>query len=266
MYPDIPELTAFYAGRDGQIPRRLIAHRIRQLWPEVTDLIVVGIGHAAPYLDLFESARSAVALMPGCGNAAMAKLDPSGRTALVAEDCLPLADGSVDRLLLVHALECSRESSRLLREAWRVLADGGRLLAVVPNRRGLWCLSERTPFGVGQPYSSGQLSRALKRHLFEPLAEGRALYLPPFRSRLLQRTAVPAERLGLRFARQFSGVVMIEAEKRIYVGTPLAVGAPSSSRRRYVAAPEVAMAAREWQPARAEQADAQPTGRPLAQG
>src|SRR5947207_8712583 len=51
---------------------------------------------------------------------------------------LPLGDAAVDRVLLVHALEMSRDAEALLREAWRVLAPGGRLLAVIPNRRGIW--------------------------------------------------------------------------------------------------------------------------------
>ena len=29
-------------------------------------------------------------------------------------------------------------SERFCREAWRVLASGGRLMVVVPNRRGIW--------------------------------------------------------------------------------------------------------------------------------
>lgn len=258
MYPDIEELTAFYGTREGQIARRLIAHRIRAMWPDVQDKVVVGVGHAEPYLDLFEAARTAVALLPAAPGLSCRSLETEGRTAIVGEDCLPLADGCVDRLLLIHSLECSHETSKMLREAWRVLADGGRLLAVVPNRRGLWCLSERTPFGVGQPYSSGQLSRTLGRHLFEPIAEGRALYLPPFRSRLLLRTAVGVERLGLRFARQVSGVVMVEAEKRIYVGTPTTRRLPRT-KRRYVQAQEALVAARERQP---EQHDRRAAAKP----
>jgi SAM-dependent methyltransferase len=156
----------------------------------------------------------------------------------VREDDLPLADGSVDRVLLVHALECCPKPGRLLREVWRVLADGGRLVAVVPNRQGLWSLTDSTPFGHGQPYSGGQLARRLTAQLFEPGAERCALYLPPTDSRLLQRLAIPAERLGLGLAPRLGGVVLVEAEKRIYLGTPLRAFEPASAkvRRGYVAA------------------------------
>ena len=170
--------------------------------------------------------------------------DAEVRTALAREDELPLADGSVDRVLLVHALECCSNVPRLMREVWRVLADGGRMVAVVPNRRGLWCLSDRTPFGHGQPYSRGQLERTLNGHLFATCAERTALFMPPTRSRLLLRLAVPAERLGLGFARQFAGVVLIEAEKQIYVGTAIPSLA-GSRRRRYAPVMDGVAAARD---------------------
>ena len=57
----------------------------------------------------------------------MAHRGPS-LAALVDELDLPLADSAVDRVLLVHALEMAHDPSALLREVWRVLAAGGRLL------------------------------------------------------------------------------------------------------------------------------------------
>ena len=167
---------------------------------------MLGFGYAAPFLaGLDGAARTRGADAGAAGRAAAGRRTAAARTALVREDELPLADGSIDRVLLVHALECCSNVPRLMREVWRVLADGGRMVAVVPNRRGLWCLSDRTPFGHGQPYSLGQLQRTLDGHLFTPCAERTALFLPPTQSRLLLRLAVPAERLGLGFARQFAG-------------------------------------------------------------
>ena len=90
----------------------------------------------------------------------------------------------------------AEQSQRLLRELWRVLADGGQALIVVPNRRGLWCLSESTPFGHGRPFSAAQLKEALRNNLFTPRRTARALFVPPSRSRLLLRTALVWERVG----------------------------------------------------------------------
>lgn len=231
MRPEVEDLQRFYATRQGQVARRLIHHQIKALWPDLTGRTVLGFGYAAPFLAGLDTASRAVALMPAEQGMGFSLQDGAGRTAIAREDDLPLADGSVDRVLLVHALECCGNVPRLIREIWRVLADGGRMIVVVPNRRGLWALSDRTPFGHGQPYSLGQLERTLNSHLFTPLGERTALFLPPTQSRLLLRLAVPAERLGLGFARRFAGVVLVEAEKQIYVGTALPATARSHGRR-----------------------------------
>ena len=115
-----------------------------------------------------------------------------------------------------------------------MLADGGRMVALVPNRRGLWCLSDRTPFGHGQPYSRGQLERTLNGHLFTPAPSARPCSCPdPVAAAVA--AGHPGRAPGPTFARQFAGVVLIEAEKQIYVGTPAT--APAFARvgvRRYV--------------------------------
>lgn len=244
MRPEVDDLRRFYTTRQGQLARRLILHQLKALWPDLSGMSVAGFGYAAPFLGGFEQAARTVALMPATQGACRWPAEGGGRTGLVREDELPLADGSVDRAILVHALECCTNVPRLIREIWRVLADGGRMVVVVPNRRGLWALSDRTPFGYGQPYSKGQLERTLGSQLFTPLAERSALFMPPSQSRVLQRLAIPAERLGLGIARQFAGVVLVEAEKRIYVGT----GLPELSRaraRRYAPVLDGMAAARE---------------------
>ncbi|MBP0587884.1 class I SAM-dependent methyltransferase, partial [Mycobacterium tuberculosis] len=68
-------------------------------------------------------------------------------TALVFEEDLPLPDSAVDRILMVHALEHAEDPRETLKEMWRALAPNGRLVIVVPNRRGLWARFEHTPLG-----------------------------------------------------------------------------------------------------------------------
>src|SRR5260370_3521276 len=75
-----------------------------------------------------------------------------GLAALTDEFALPLADAAVDRVLLVHALEMSHEADALLREVWRGLASGGRLLSGVANRRGVSGRQGTTPVGPGRPH------------------------------------------------------------------------------------------------------------------
>src|SRR6202034_4340543 len=99
--------------------------------------------------------------------------------ALVEEDELPLTDSAVDRVLLVHSLEMSADPAELLREAWRVRAAGGRRMAVVPNRRGVWARMDTTPFGHGRHYSRSQITQLLRDTWFTPTSWGEELYGPP---------------------------------------------------------------------------------------
>jgi SAM-dependent methyltransferase len=137
---------------------------------------------------------------------------------LIDEMDLPLPDRSVDRVLLVHAIECTEQVRPMLREIWRVMADGGRLVTVAPTRAGLWSQIDRTPFYQGHPYSAGQVAGLLRANMFAPLRQTRALYMPPTHSRLALRMAPTVERFGRRWLGRFAGVNVIEAGKQLYAG------------------------------------------------
>ncbi|MEZ5823970.1 MAG: methyltransferase domain-containing protein [Geminicoccaceae bacterium] len=231
MRPDISELIAFYDSLQGEYARRLINVELRQLWRDASGQAVLGVGFPGPFLAPFDEAERRITFMPATQG--VARWPRSGRNTatLGREDELPFADGSFDRVLMAHALECSPHPNRLMREVWRVLVDGGRLMVIVPNRRGLWCWSEKTPFGYGQPFTMGQLERTLNNHLFTIEGERAALVMPPFRRSIMRRITIPAERIGLRIAPQLAGALIIEAQKQIYIGTARATALRPSSRR-----------------------------------
>ena len=149
---------------------------------------VFGLGFTTPYLAPFRGEASVLgALMPAELGAVPWPEQGQSVSALVEETELPLDDESADRILLVHMLEWSEKSRALLRELWRVLAPNGRLLLVVPNRRGLWARVDTTPFGYGSPFSRSQLTKLLKEALFSPEEWEYALYMPPFNWAVLLR-------------------------------------------------------------------------------
>ncbi len=157
------------------------------------------------------------------------------QTVMVEEATLPLPDASVDRLLLVHYLEVSENPNQLLREIWRVLAPEGRLLIIVPNRRGIWARLDTTPFGFGRPYSRDQLAKLLTQSLFTPIDVASALNMPPIDRPWLLRWATAFERIGQRLWPLFSGVLMVEARKEVMTALP--VGKPARARRQLVTLP-----------------------------
>ena len=140
--------------------------------------------------------------------------------ALVEENELPLTDGAVDRVLLVLALEMTNDPMGLLREVWRVMSSGGRLLAVVPNRRGIWARTDTTPFGHGRPYSRSQINQLLREAWFSPAGWSEALYVPPVSRAWFLRTAVAWERTGATLSAPFAGVHIVEATKQVYRAIP----------------------------------------------
>ncbi len=221
MHIDVVDLREFYARPLGAVVRRLIAARVRARWSNVAGLNVFGLGYASPYLAVFRGEAARVgAIMPAAQGVVAWPADGKRQTVLAQEDDLPLPDSCADRLLVVHSLENSEHLRRMLREAWRVLAPQGRMLLVVPNRRGIWARIDTTPFGHGLPYSRGQLARRLRDSLFTPVDWAHALYMPPFNWPILLRSAVAWERLGAILWPAFSGVLIVEATKQIYAATP----------------------------------------------
>jgi SAM-dependent methyltransferase len=222
LRPDIIDLREFYANPLGQAVRRLLRPRLRVFWPDVHGLTVLGLGYATPYLRIFEGeAERVIAAMPGPQGVVRWPRGLPGRVMLVDEDDLPLPDASVDRLLLMHALENSENVRALLREVWRVLTPQGRLLAVVPNRRGLWAHIEATPFGQGHPYTPPQLTRLMRDAMFSPTASQAALWLPPSDRAFVIRAVNAWEKTGEILWNRFSGVLLVEAEKQVYAAAPV---------------------------------------------
>jgi SAM-dependent methyltransferase len=218
---DVVDLRNFYAQHLGVVARRFIGHGIRARWPNTHSVRVLGIGYPTPYLGLFrEEAERCLAMMPAPQGVMRWPSARPSLAALVEEDELPLTDSAVDRVLLVHALEMSPDPAELLREAWRVLAAGGRLLAVVPNRRGVWARVDTTPFGHGRPYSRSQITQLLRDTWFTPTGWGEALYVPPISRGLFLRSAVAWERTGASLSAPFAGVHIVEATKQVYRAIP----------------------------------------------
>jgi SAM-dependent methyltransferase len=217
MSMDVVDLRSFYHGRLGQVARRILRAKLRARFADVTGLRVLGAGFAAPLLGIFrDEAERVLAFMP----AEQGVMDwQSGRgaaSALVEEEIWPLPDAAVDRIVLVHALENADYPRELLRECWRCLAPGGRLIVIVPNRRGAWSRMESTPFGHGRPYSRGQLTNLLRDAQFAPVNWTEALMFPPIERGMILRSALWLERVGSSLWAPFAGVHIVEVVKQVY--------------------------------------------------
>jgi len=217
MLLDVVDLRSFYGQPLGIVARKLLSRAIRERWPRTTGLSLLGLGYATPYLGVFrEEVERIFAFMPAGQGIIKWPSNAPSRAALVEETLLPLPDASVDRVLVVHALEMTVHAPDMLREVWRVMSAGGRLLLVVPNRRGIWARMDTTPFGHGRPFSRRQLMELLREALFTPVGWSEALWVPPVARISFLRTSVAWERVGKSLSLPFAGVHIVEATKQVW--------------------------------------------------
>lgn len=192
-----------------------IARNLFEIWGEGGGLTIAGFGYPNPYLTQFSNAHRLLLLSPGAQGVIRWPDDDCNAACLCADQSWPLADGSIDRVLIVHGLEETSSPTKLMQEAARVLSDDGRIIIVVSHRRGLWSMVETTPLSAGRPYLPGQLKALLRAANLRPRVKNSALFFPPLRNRLMMRAAPSWERVGARLWPALGGVVMMEAEKEV---------------------------------------------------
>ena len=215
MYLDVKEIKDFYNRSTlGRAAKISINKNLSNIWPDTTGLNVVGFGFSLPFLNQYlDSSRRVISLMPAQMGVLAWPNQNTNVSVLVDEKRWPIDTGHVDRLIVSHSLEHTVHPSTLLAEAHRVLGPGGRALFMAPNRAGLWSRSDRTPFGQGKPFSSGQLETQLRLHGFLPEKQFSALYMLPSKNRSLQRFAPFLEKMGKKLPFLVGGLVMLEVSK-----------------------------------------------------
>lgn len=218
MYQDVRQLRDFYYRSVlGRAAQSVIRADLRGFWPNTTRETVAGFGFAVPFLRPFlPEARRVVGLMPSQQGVLAWPPGKPSITALTEEARWPVETGTLDRLLVIHALDLTENPSHLLEECYRTLAPHGRAVFVVPNRRGLWARGEHTPFGQGRPYSIGQLEQLLRSFGLLPGRSISTLYQLPATGKLARRTAGLFERGGRHLPVFLTGgVLMVEVTKQI---------------------------------------------------
>jgi SAM-dependent methyltransferase len=212
----VVDFREFYATKLGGSAATLLKRQLAGLTQGKAGETVMGLGYATPYLnDLPEDVVSLSFMMARQGVIHWPPGQPN-RSALVDEVDLPLLESMVDVALVVHGLEHAETPLDMLQEVWRVLAPQGRMILVVPNRRGLWAASESTPFGHGQPFSNGQISSLLRDAKFTATRWRSALYMPPLRNETVLKAAKGFDVAGVKVLNRFAGVTIVEAMKQVY--------------------------------------------------
>lgn len=183
MRPEVEELANWYQSPVGTSVAVALATAVAPLIRRGATTRLLALGYCAPLLTGFDPA-TVERLILACPVEQGASAWPDIRRNLateVDELALPFPDALFDQVLVVHALEHAAPPARLLREIWRVLAPGGGVVIVVPNRAGLWVHMETTPFGHGAPFGKNQICQMLDDALFEVDHRQTLLAIPPIR-------------------------------------------------------------------------------------
>lgn len=225
MRPDVLSMHRFYQSPVGVSVSQLIHQCIQPMW-KTAAAPLYGLGYALPYLDLSGPETSSngektvqnlgFSLMPAAQGVCHWPSMRKSATALVDEYHLPISDSSVERLLVVHALEHSDRPAHLFREIWRILAPGGQVIAVVPNRRRTWSALDTTPFGYGQPYSRSQISSLMQDQMLPMEKWDTALMVPPLKWPGAAGMMKMMERSLHSMGKNMGGALIVSAEKQVY--------------------------------------------------
>ncbi len=230
MHMDVTELREFYASNLGKAAENSLLMNLSALWGSSQGEQLLGLGYPVPLLNRFApDCEKAYCLMPALQGALQWPSKGQPTTVLSHDDEFPFREASFDRILMTHFLEHAENTDECLAEAWRVLSPGGKLIIVVPNRRGVWARFENTPFGTGKPYSKSQLNKALRQTQFTPEIWTDALHFPPSSREFSLRIRPSIERIGKRIWPVFSGVICVSATKRLFQGIP----ATARAKRRF---------------------------------
>lgn len=245
MRQTVIHLEQFYASRLGAAAGAMVGRRLQNLWPDLAGRDVLGYGYGWPYLSPYSQAAQRVVLAMPAAQGALAQSCHRGIITCLTEDArLPFADGSFDDVLVAHGVEEAPDLNALLAELWRVTKPEGRIVVLASNRSGLWARSDNSPFGAGRPFSRSQLRGALRDVGFVPTVWSGALFVPPMRKLATPSIVRGFERFGELVWPSFSGLILVEALKRVYAGTGgktsrlvmrpsfggAAIGSPASNR------------------------------------
>lgn len=222
MRPDVLSLDRFYRSPVGVSVSQLVHLCVQPLWKAPTTALY-GLGYPLPYLDLSAAlpksknmSNACFALMPAAQGVCHWPSIQDSATALVDEYHTPIADSSIERLLVIHALEHSDRPAHLFREIWRILAPGGQVIAVVPNRRRTWSALDTTPFGYGQPYSRSQISSLMQDQMLPPEKWDTALMVPPLKWPGTAGMMKMMERSLHSLGKNLGGALIVSARKQVY--------------------------------------------------
>jgi len=220
------QLRNWYRQKLGQRLWRAERRELDQVLPNLFGYHLLQVGSPVDTL------LSATSLIP---NRLILESHVSGRSVPMKvrpqlhayADALPIADDSVDVVLLAHTLEFEQDPHQVLREADRVLVPEGHIVLLGFNPFSPWGLWRLLISRWSLPPWSGQFrsSRRIRDWLsllgYDVTVSHSFFFRPPVRSDGVMRRLKVLERAGRRLWPFAGAVYLLVAKKRMVAMTPI---------------------------------------------
>lgn len=217
MRQSVRHLESFYASKLGVAAKNMVLRRLSTVWPDLSGKDVLGYGYCYPFMTPYlPDAKRTICAMPGAMGGIVQSSSRGVMTCLTESIAMPFEDEQFDNVLVAHGVEEAFMLPELMKELWRITRPEGRIIVIASNRSGLWARSDRSPFGAGRPFSRNQLKAELRTAGFVPSIWSGALYIPPLKSCTNKTFLNVTETFGETVWPGFSGLVLVEAIKRLY--------------------------------------------------
>jgi SAM-dependent methyltransferase len=146
--------------------------------------------------------------------------------AVANNEELPLANDSIDVILIHHALDFTENSHRLLREVTRVLRPGGQLIIVGFNPWSYWGLWKFFKRKINIPWcgrfiSKRRLSDWLQLLDLQIESTSHGLHFLPLKFSKLLKSSDKVEKFGNRIKSPLGGAYFISCVKQVLPLTPI---------------------------------------------
>lgn len=139
--PSSLELSLFYGTPNGQLLNAEIASCLAEFLKEkkLSKRYLLCVGYpVSSCLPLFRQAKSYSVLTPFFQGPRKLVDKGLNRAALGDEAHLPFMEASFDIAVIFHAVEYMEDPVSFFEELWKVLSPGGRIILMIPNRKGGW--------------------------------------------------------------------------------------------------------------------------------
>ena len=196
---NISEYQAFYSGSTAAAVRAAFALIVKDELGNLGSLRVLVAGDKSMFAGVVPK-----------GTLFVSKAEAAGGE-------LNFTDCSFDEVIIFNALDEKGLFDGFMREVWRVLEDGGKVLFFAPSPISFWRMDKETPLGSGLSFCPLKLWFRLARLRFTPLKVRRALLLPP---RFYNAAWAEREAKYQFWLAPLAGAFALLCEKRLVVMPP----------------------------------------------